>query len=650
MVPDIQIADSDIDEFVEGYNASLSDDAQSLEFDERRRATIRNWDDLQACPGSGKTTLVATKLIILARKWSLRHRGICVLTHTNVACDEIKYRVESDRDGCRLLSYPHFIGTIQEFVNRFVALPAIRNADEGIRFVEDGTGRLDVLSSGENLNSIYSSLRRKLNGAVFDAMCECLGTLHWLNTDYDLGFFGPNGNLITFRNSTTATTYPKLKALKEAIQSKGRYQYKDMYVIADDLLNLHSDLASSLQYRFPVIFVDEMQDMQKFQDELINKIFGGGDVNIQRFGDPDQAIFDNIGDGEPNETFNGNTSLETLNHSHRFTADIASKVSPLSLSQIGVLETRDAPNPPLSQTVIVFDNDTKTDVLSAFSNIVAESDPDNCWKTVKAVGATEGSGGHISSYWSGFDKKKQVTNPRPDKLILAVRRKWWKSSDHSSAQYKLIVQSVLDLLRICNVLDTSEEPSRYFNSNSLRSRLRDNDQIDEFRAIVTNWIMKDTPSEDEWRTQVMRLREIVGVSENDAGDDYLAYSNTEDDTEENVVNDSTANLYNADNGREIEVGTIHSVKGETHDATLVLETKFYQNDVGLLLDHIAGLDTSPITKARKIKFARQLYVAMSRARHLVCLAIHSENVSDAQEQALRDNGWDVRRLTPEAGL
>src|SRR5210317_869591 len=85
--------------------------------------------DVQACPGSGKTTLIATKLILLAKKWPFQHQGICVLSHTNVAKDEIIGRLERSKtiEVQRLLSYPHFIGTIQEFVNRFLAMPYLRS-------------------------------------------------------------------------------------------------------------------------------------------------------------------------------------------------------------------------------------------------------------------------------------------------------------------------------------------------------------------------------------------------------------------------------------------------------------------------------------------------------------------------------------------
>ena len=46
--------------------------------------------DVNAAPGSGKTTVLAAKLLLLARKWPHDTRGICVLSHTNVAREEVQ--------------------------------------------------------------------------------------------------------------------------------------------------------------------------------------------------------------------------------------------------------------------------------------------------------------------------------------------------------------------------------------------------------------------------------------------------------------------------------------------------------------------------------------------------------------------------------
>ena len=108
-----------------------------LVFDLERRKAIKGFADIQACPGSGKTTLVAAKLILLAKNWQQSTSGVCVLSHTNVAKNEIISRLESDEHGHKLLSYPHFIGTIQEFVNRFLALPFCRTKGIEIKRIDD---------------------------------------------------------------------------------------------------------------------------------------------------------------------------------------------------------------------------------------------------------------------------------------------------------------------------------------------------------------------------------------------------------------------------------------------------------------------------------------------------------------------------------
>ena len=107
-----------------------------FQFDDARRDFLKHMGtlDVQSCAGSGKTTLLVTKLDILARKWTSRSQGICVLSHTNVAKDEIQKRLGGSVSGIKLLSHPHFIGTIQEFVNRFLALPHLRSRKESCLF------------------------------------------------------------------------------------------------------------------------------------------------------------------------------------------------------------------------------------------------------------------------------------------------------------------------------------------------------------------------------------------------------------------------------------------------------------------------------------------------------------------------------------
>lgn len=96
-------------------------------FDEEKQKIINCTDSahIKACPGSGKTTTLLAKLVLLAEQMPLKDgKGICVLTYTNVAIDEIKSKLGHKAD--ILFSYPNFFGTIQTFVDEFFASAALQ--------------------------------------------------------------------------------------------------------------------------------------------------------------------------------------------------------------------------------------------------------------------------------------------------------------------------------------------------------------------------------------------------------------------------------------------------------------------------------------------------------------------------------------------
>jgi DNA helicase-2/ATP-dependent DNA helicase PcrA len=65
-------------------------------FDDERKVFIKNLEtiDLQAVPGSGKTTALLAKLLIFEKYLPFEDgSGILVLSHTNAAVDEIKNRI-----------------------------------------------------------------------------------------------------------------------------------------------------------------------------------------------------------------------------------------------------------------------------------------------------------------------------------------------------------------------------------------------------------------------------------------------------------------------------------------------------------------------------------------------------------------------------
>jgi len=77
---------------------------------------------LCACPGSGKTFVVAKKMLQYIQRWNRSHQGVAVLSFTNVASDEIENQTkELMPDGFKI-EYPHFVGTIDSFINKYILL------------------------------------------------------------------------------------------------------------------------------------------------------------------------------------------------------------------------------------------------------------------------------------------------------------------------------------------------------------------------------------------------------------------------------------------------------------------------------------------------------------------------------------------------
>jgi len=115
----------------------------------------------------------------------------------------------------------------------------------------------------------------------------------------------------------------------------------------------------------------------------------------------------------------------------------------------------------------------------------------------------------------------------------------------------------------------------------------------------------------------------------------------------NHANGVPSNVYRYQNGSvgiDVEIGTIHSVKGETHTGTLYLET-YYYNDGGKsyesqrLLNQLKGYRIGKCGSRVK-ESLKMAYVGMSRPTHLLCLAAHRCHIPDI-EIPLIERYWEV---------
>jgi hypothetical protein len=106
------------------------------------------------------------------------------------------------------------------------------------------------------------------------------------------------------------------------------------------------------------------------------------------------------------------------------------------------------------------------------------------------------------------------------------------------------------------------------------------------------------------------------------------------------------NQFDSEDGFIINVGTVHSVKGETHAATLYLDT-YYQKriDSERLIEFLIGnrpkKELGMAYHKQNLKIA---HVAFSRPKHLLAFACNTESISK-YEGELRKNGWILNSVS-----
>ncbi|WP_405535165.1 UvrD-helicase domain-containing protein [Streptomyces sp. NBC_00075] len=591
--------------------------------------------DLQAAPGSGKTTLIGLKLSLMAEAWTSTTRGVCVLSHTNTAKNEITDRVASLAAGRRLLRYPHFIGTIQSFVHTFLALPAVRAKGVEVRSVDDAafeTAAIRLLQRPD-----YSTLR-----SYVERQRDGTGIVTGATFTYKDGELVVTGATREppFRAETTSGK--QLSSLKWTLAHRGVFRYQDMYAIAQQYLTEHPGIVPAVSARFPFVLLDEMQDTSATQHELLDLVFASSSTVVQRVGDTNQGIYSDAGAmSGPASAFPLSGAAE-LPVSRRFGPQIAAVASRLAVRRPQQIY---GAGPDGQVAVLLFDEATATDVVPTFERMAAVIVPEDVLlrRPPRVLGARQGRGGSqaypqsISCYVPGYTPPGRPTAHRA--LIDAARAagtQWRSGADSHEAATEL-----WNALRASFTPLTGEglpalgrlERSAATPGGRVRILLREL----LFHAAAfdeAGWGMITEQLTVQMKLLADRPLKAVGLEFTPAAEAATAPGG---------VPKSSAAVPVV---RAVP-GTIQSAKGETHAATLILEClekngkKF---DVTEALRMVAE-GSDPQRELKSVQAAVQLvFVGATRPTHLLVLAAHRDR-GKRYAEVMIDAGWDVRDLT-----
>jgi superfamily I DNA/RNA helicase len=607
-------------------------------FDEERRIAIRCLDtkDILACPGSGKTTALLAKLLILSRKMPLENnRGICVLTHTNVAINAIKKK--ASLYASKLFGYPNHFGTIQSFVDRFLAIPAyIERFHKRPRYIDNEIFCSVIEKSYDALHSARTWLDKKReSGLIY------LKGLRFSKDDFCVCDKIDREEFICI----DTPTYKEINSLKLRILEWGYLCYEDAYSLSFEYIRKHRQIRELFFKRFKYVFIDEMQDSNTLQTQLLNEIFSEN-VIIQKIGDLNQSIFDFDAELECGWAVN-DINVLYINGSKRFSRSIANKVEKLGVRQQPITGiTRQSEIAPV---IIVYDDNSIKKVLDKFGSIIIRNNlhglPDNKFKAVGWRGKPHTTERTIQSYWDGYSKEiqtqktefnsiKSYLNPQSDNFIFFNGVGFYRHR---------ITEAFLKCLRLANITDNG----RAFTEGKLHKQISENNPnvYKDFKSRLANWCLRIHRQEDileEVKSYITNeLRQYFDFEENSDLTNFLNDSVTEPNDEEIIESNNSYSYFDGTNEIEIEVATVHSVKGETHTATCYLETFFHDYDIKRIIEYVSGNYTKP-TQKRKIQNLKMAFVGMSRPSHLLCVAVHRNHII-GHEEALRRNGWDVNK-------
>ncbi|MED4779352.1 UvrD-helicase domain-containing protein [Brevibacillus choshinensis] len=604
---------------------------QGNTFDDERRNVIRCMEsnDIQACPGSGKTTALLAKLTILARQLPLKsNQGVCVLTHTNVAVDEIRDRLEGQAD--ILFQYPNHFGTIQSFVNRFLAIPAYI----------DMFGKRPARIDDEFFREYTERRARFLDRGVkfwLDKNRISLIDLRFNKNDFSISksFDGP---ILMKPNSKS---YPLLKEFKTNILQQGVLCYDDAYALAYYYLRKYPNIKEILSERFVYSFIDEMQDTDSRQNDLLERCFDSTRVVIQKIGDRNQSIFNSPSE----EGWNVTDDCLSISDSKRFSRAIAEKVKNICLVPQDLKGNLNVPD--IAPKLLIYNDETILNVIPKFGDLIFEYRLHEMKKTIyKAIGwVSQGKERRtIPSYFQSYGlpdvNKKQDFYSLCDYLKMAVLQQ----GDSIKQKHLLIYRGILKSLRLSGVNSKKNVPYTQATLTQVL-KIHHKDIYDHLNEKLVQWCMQLFKREDiitdvkDFITA--HLCPALGGTHTSELSTFLNGPSLIQHADGNQK--TNLFIHERDNLKiPIQISTVHSVKGETHTATLYLETFYRMYDIESIMEYMKGNHNPPRreTVSHALKMA---YVGMTRPTHLLCVAAH-QNGCEPHIQGLEDAGWDIIRV------
>lgn len=226
-----------------------------------------------AGPGSGKTKTLTTAMARALIEDVIDPRGVACITYNNECAIELETRLaafgvqSSDRS---------FIGTVHSFALTQIIMPYAR-CFPGL--LPDGFRVATRAESRAAVEFAYSAVYDD----QFDPHDRWAFAEEKRRRDVDRGlpnWRGRNPELADF-----------VDAYETELRRRSLIDFDDMPLIAFRMVQAHQWIRTALRARFPVLFVDEYQDLGHALHELVLLLCFEGGMRLFAVGDADQSIY-----------------------------------------------------------------------------------------------------------------------------------------------------------------------------------------------------------------------------------------------------------------------------------------------------------------------------------------------------------------------
>lgn len=231
-----------------------------------RRATASSW----RAPGSGKTRTLVLKLARILAEDVEPPRGVACITYSHECARELKRRLAQLKLG---EASNLFVGTVHGFCLRHLLMPYARLAKLPVTYP------IKVASPREC-------------GDVFRVIGNDMFGVGHPHKQLDMGRHRRVHLSRAGEGWHSDEDLARLAIAYEAeLRRRGLVDFDDLVIFGQALVTQHHWVLPLIQARFPVLAVDEYQDLGVPLHRIVNRLAFDGGVRLFAVGDPDQSIY-----------------------------------------------------------------------------------------------------------------------------------------------------------------------------------------------------------------------------------------------------------------------------------------------------------------------------------------------------------------------